>query len=136
MSLFGAIKYGGPTDNTIEVAFASYAEAVAGVPLYPVLVPQNAPLPAIAYQVVSDQQTIYHTGKSDFYKIRFQLSVVGASYKDAVSLRDFLRNELDGFTGIMAGIKQVFRSSTSISDDWADLHELPIARLEVSINYR
>lgn len=136
MTLFGPTLFGAPSDTTIETALASFVESVSGLKLYPILVPQNATLPAISYQVIRDDQVLYHGSQSNFYKAQIQLSVVCANYEQAVNLRNVLRNALDGYTGNMAGIKQVFRCSTSMSDDWAELHELPAARLDVSISYR
>ena len=101
---------------------------------YPLDVPQDA-APAWAYQTIDDEGLLAHNGPLNFYKARVQITLIAVDYATAKSLSAAVRVALDGFKGNMHGT-QVEYCKTTISDDWADLHKLPVARLDVMINYK
>ena len=101
---------------------------------YPLDVPQDA-APAWAYQTIDDEPVLAHNGPINFRKARVQITLIAVDYSTAKTLSTAVRTALDGFKGVMYGT-QVEYCKTTISDDWADLHKLPVARLDVMINYK
>ena len=101
---------------------------------YPLDVPQDAGT-AWAYQTIDDEAVLAHGGPINFRKARVQITLMAVDYATAKTLGAAVRTALDGFKGTMYGT-QVEYCKTTISDDWADLHKLPVARLDVMINYK
>ena len=108
---------------------------------YPYEVPQDADYPAWSYQVIDDDQLLSHSGGTGFVTARLQLDFMA---KETVSESDYAiikgiaataRTKLDGFKGDMNGV-QVEYCKTTQSDDWADIHKLPVQRFDVTINYK
>jgi len=120
------------------------AYLVAQVPAigngYPVEIPQDASYPAWSYQVIDDDQELAHSGGTGFCRARVQIDIMAketasqSAYGIAQGLAKSVRTKLDGFKGSMGGVQVEF-CKTSQSDDWADLHNLPVASFDVMINY-
>ena len=128
--------------TTLAAGLKAYLEAqVTGIGSgYPVEVPQDASYPAWSYQVIDDDQDLSHAGGTGFCKARVQIDIMAkessslSAYGIAQGLAKSVRAKLDGFKGNMNGV-QVEYCHTSLSDDWADLHNLPVASFDVMINY-
>jgi hypothetical protein len=130
------------TAQTIQEGLIAYLEAqisTAGKS-YPIQVPQDGPYPAWAYQVIDDDQMLSHGGGTNYCKARIQIDLMAketvnlSAYAVAQGLAGLMRKKLDGYKGLM-GTVQVEYCKTSLSDDWADLHQLPIASFDVTIHY-
>lgn len=121
---------------TIEEGLIAYVEAnVASAGKgYPMQVPQDAAYPAWSYQVTGDEQSLALDGPMAWYEARFSLSFLSVTYANSKAAANALRAALDGYRGAMGG-KTVQFCKALVSDDWADLHDMPVARLEVTINY-
>jgi hypothetical protein len=128
--------------TTIVQGLKAYLEAqVTGIGnAYPVEVPQDASYPAWSYQLIDDDQELSHAGGTGFCKARIQIDIMAketasqSAYGIAQGLAKSVRTKLDGFKGNMNGV-QVEYCKTTPSDDWADLHNLPVASFDVMINY-
>lgn len=127
---------------TIEEGLKAYIEAqvTAAGKGYPREVPVDAAFPAWSYQVVSDDEMLSHGGRTGFAKARIQCNFLA---KETSSLSDYsiiksiattARNALDGYQGSMSGV-QVDYCKTELSDDWADVHKLPVQRFDVILHY-
>ncbi len=129
--------------TTLEQAFKAFLEAqvpTAGKS-YPIEIPQDAAMPAWSYTVIDDEQVLSHKGGTGFYKARIQIDLMAAEgggksdYENAKNLANAMLAALDGYQGPMSD-RQVDYCHATKSDDWADIHQLPIQRLDVRINYR
>lgn len=107
---------------------------------YPVEVPQDASYPAWSYQVIDDDQSLTHSGATGFSQARVQIDIMAqetaslSGYGAAKGLADAVRTKLDGFSGTMGGVT-VGYCHVTMSDDWADIHNLPVASIDVLISY-
>ncbi len=108
---------------------------------YPMIVPQDAGYPAWCYQVIDDDQLLSHSGGTGFCKARVQIDIVAkqtetlSAYANAANIAKLMRAKLDGFTGNMGGLTVEY-CKTTLSDDWADTHDLPSVSFDVLINYQ
>ena len=107
--------------------------ALVGDRIYPLLVPQDATLPAIAYQRISTGRDETHTGPSGLSQARIQLTCIADSYDAAKAVADAVRSSLDGFSGTMGGINVGACFVTNDRDDWAASLDMPVVRLDVII---
>jgi hypothetical protein len=107
---------------------------------YPVEVPQDAAYPAWSFQVVDDDQVLSHSGGPGYSQARVQVDIMAketselSGYGVAQGLARSVRSALDGFKGAMGGV-QVEYCKTTLSDDWADIHNLPVASVDVMVHY-
>ena len=64
--------------------------------VYPLVLPQNAALPAIAYQRISGPREHSHSGPSGLAHPRIQLACWAATYAEAKAVAAALRQGIDG----------------------------------------
>jgi hypothetical protein len=67
--------------------------------IYPLLIPQTAALPAIAYQKVSSAKFLAQDGNSHLARSRIQLTLVAETYEDVKELADAVRACWQGYAG-------------------------------------
>lgn len=90
---------------TIEEAIYSHLIADAGVSalvssrVYPLTIPQDIALPAIAYQRISGPRTHYHAGPSPVAQGRYQITCQAETYSASKGLANAVRSALDGYSG-------------------------------------
>ena len=95
---------------SIETALYSYLASYAGLTaligdrIYPLVIPEQASLPAIAYQRISTRFTYSHDGDSELDRPRFQFSCVAATAKAAREVRDQVVAALSAYSGDMQGV--------------------------------
>lgn len=129
--------------TVLEEGVKAYIEAqvTAAGRGYPLEVPEDADFPAWSYQTVDDDQLLHHQGGTGFYRARMQLDFMAkeiASQSDYAIIKGIaasVRAALDGYKGSMSGV-YVKYCKTTLSDDWADIHKLPVQRFDVLINYK
>ncbi len=129
--------------SVLEEGLMAYLEAQvpAAGKGYPIEVPQDAEKPAWSYQVIDEDQLLSHQGATGFFRTRIQMDVVvpetnlNSDYDNAKAIAADLRTALDGFKGDWSGVKIKY-CKTTLSDDWAEIHKLPVQRFDVQINYR
>ncbi len=100
---------------TIEDAVFSILSTTSGVTaligsgtaarIYPLVIPQTAALPAMAYQCIDSPKEHAHDGPSHLARTRLQLSCVAASPSAARSLAAAIRQALDGYRGTVSGVR-------------------------------
>ena len=94
----------------IESALYSRLTAVSGVTalvstrIYPNVIPQNAAMPVIAYQVISTDRNYRHAGQSNNAMPRIQITVEAASYSSAVAVCAAVRAALSGYKGTVGTV--------------------------------
>lgn len=109
---------------------------------FPIEVPVDEVFPAWAYETISDEQELAHSGGTGFYKARMMLtfmddeSAVSSDYALVKAIAASVRAKLDGYKGTMGSTVYVKYCKTTLSDEWADTHKLPVQRFDVIIHYR
>lgn len=83
-----------------ELAADSSVSALVSSRIYPVLIPQDVDMPAIAYQRISGPRDYSHQG-AGLVSARFQITCQATSYSGAKSLAAAVRDALSGFSGTM-----------------------------------
>ena len=100
---------------TIEEAVASKMASTSAITaligsgsamrLYPLVVPQTAALPAVAYQKVSSPKEQAHTGSSHLARSRFQFTCEADTYAAVKSLATAVKNCWNSFRGTVSGVR-------------------------------
>jgi hypothetical protein len=78
----------------------SAVNAMVGDRVYPLLLPQQPTLPAIAYQRISSSHVHSHSGVSGYCTARVQFACYAQSFAEAASLGDKLRAAIDAWAGV------------------------------------
>ena len=78
---------------------------LAGSRIYPLLIPQEAALPAIAYQLISTTRGMAHDGPTGLASATMQLSIQAESYDGTKDLAEALRLALHGYSGPMGSVE-------------------------------
>lgn len=104
--------------------------------IYPLLVPQDATLPAIAYQRISGPRDHCHTGATGLAFARVQLTYVAASYDGAKVLGEAVRAAMDGLRGSLGAVQIGSCMLDNERDDWAVAFEKPVVRHDYLIWYQ
>lgn len=77
--------------------------ALIGDRIYPLVVPQDVQLPALAYQVITGSGILAHSRPTSLANKRIQVACVGAEYADAAILADAIVALYRGFKGQLGG---------------------------------
>lgn len=96
---------------------ASAVTALVGTRIYPLQVPQEDPLPAIAYASISDVRAsvpLDDTASSRTETSRIEVSVIAATYPQVKALLPLIRSACHGFRGTVVGV-QVGRISAELT---------------------
>lgn len=95
---------------SIETALYSYLTSYAGLTalvgdrIYPLVIPEQAGLPAIAYQRISTRITYSHDGDSELDRTRFQFACVAKTAKEAREVAEQVVAALSAYSGPMDGL--------------------------------
>ena len=95
---------------TIEEAFfartTTYAETLAliGTRVYPGVIPQDATLPALAYQKIGSLPVRSHSGFSNLTETRLQVTCQGNTYASVKAVVVALRHCWESFKGAISGL--------------------------------
>ena len=71
--------------------------AIVANRIYPMLVPQDAAMPALTYQKISGNWQVQMDGPHNMSRERFQINCWAETYAGAKSLADAVRAELNGY---------------------------------------
>ncbi|MGH7243610.1 MAG: DUF3168 domain-containing protein [Phycisphaerales bacterium] len=77
---------------------------LVGSAFYPLRLPQKPPMPAITYARVGSLREPTHGGPTGFVEARIQFSCYAKTFDKAREIRSAVRDDLDGFKGIMPGL--------------------------------
>lgn len=117
---------------TMDTAVA----ALVGTRIYPLLVPQDADLPAMAYQRISGPRDHTHSGASGLAMARMQLTYLASSYAAVKALAEAVRAALDGLRGSMGEVTVGSCMLENEFDSWAAVFGLPTVRHDYLIWYQ
>lgn len=121
------------------VAYLAANEGVAalvGTRIYPLVVPQDAALPALAYQRISSPREHVHTGASGLVRARIQVTNVGGTYSAAKALAETVRVAMDGYSGAMGTVAVGAALLMNENDTWLDMFNAPVVRHDYAIWYQ
>jgi hypothetical protein len=133
---------------TIEEALAYHLThdtavvAIAGNRGYPVLIPQDAELPAWAYQLLpGTRRERRHNARPDASRVRIQITCQAPQYSQAKALANAIRASVEAYRGPMgAAGKQVTVSECWVENDsdgdMAPEQRSRVCRLDVLIWYQ
>ena len=121
---------------TIEEGLVSYIEAnVASVGKgYPLNVPQDAAYPSWAYEVSSDEPELTMEGPTGWHQARMTLMFLAPTYAGGKAAANAVVAALNGYKGAMGG-KTVQYCHATASDAWSDMHIMPVAKIDITIDY-
>lgn len=97
----------------IEEALFSYLSTNAGVSalvstrIYPMTIPQDKALPAVAYQRVGGLRVLAHDNSAKLAGGRWQFTCQAESYDTAKDVAAAIRAALHGYRGLMGGVSGV-----------------------------
>ena len=131
----------------IEEALVALLEADAGVSalvgnrIYPIVIPDGASLPAIAYQRISGPRAETMDGPSGLAWPRFQITSVAETVSEAIALANAVRHALDGYSGTVLGVvidsililNESTAFNTSVADEgesWLVMQDFRVWHLE------
>ena len=90
----------------IEQALYARLVAVTGWPrVYPGKLPQNPTFPALTYQRASGARVSSIYGPSGLANPRFQIDVWAQTFTSMVDVAALVREGLDGFRGVVSGVR-------------------------------
>lgn len=78
--------------------------ALVGTRIYPLMIPQDADLPAVAYRRIDTPRHYSHDGYSGLARPRFQFDCVGSSYSSARALAAAVRVAFQGWRALHRGV--------------------------------
>lgn len=107
--------------------------ALVGARVFPVVVPQGEPRPAIAYFKVSDPPGRTF-GRRFFARPRYQFNCWGVTYESARAVGDAVKAALETYAGMMGGDGGVKVRMTFFQGD-QDLYDEPTGQTVVAIEY-
>lgn len=128
---------------TLEEALFGYlttvpraTAALIGTRLYPLLIPQEQPLPSVAYQRVGTQPKMEHGGASGWARAVIQFTCQSTSYSGVKAMTQALRDDLAGYRGTMTtGIDVHFCNQVNESDQ-DDLFDAAVSRCDFEFLYK
>jgi len=112
--------------------------AIIGSRVYPNVIPQDASLPAIAYQIISRPGAMAHDGPPGYAWPRIQFTAQADDYDQVVDLINKIRQAFDGFSGLMGGVGGVTIEGAfvqDVRDDYQFATERETRRLDVIIHH-
>lgn len=116
----------------------AYTAALVGAKVYPLLIPQDVTLDAVAYQRVSGGREMTHDNSADFARATIQFSCQSGGPWGAKRTATAVKRDLHGFRGVMGGpggIEVAFsRVANEIDTD--ELFDAAVCRVDVSFLYR
>ena len=104
--------------------------------IFPLVIPQDAARPAIAYQKISSPKTMSHSGSSHLARSRFQFTVQAATYTSAKALAAAVRDGLIGYRGTVSGVRIdgiLFEDDNDGDIEIQSNEVLPYVRLDAAI---
>ncbi len=128
-------------EEAVVARMAGYAGLTAligsgsAMRLYPLVIPQDAALPAIAYQKISSPKEQSHSGSSHLARSRLQLTCEAETYAGVKAVAAQVRECWWGFAGTVAGVRIDGCEIANDTDTTLERQAVttPVVRLDVLI---
>jgi hypothetical protein len=79
--------------------------ALISTRVYPLYLPPDTTLPAVAYERISTRRSYAHDGPQAPVTARLQFNSIATTLSAAMGVADAIRGALSGYTGVSAGVK-------------------------------
>ena len=110
---------------------------ISGKKIYPLSLPQNAPLPAVVYQKISSVPGYNIEGENGITTDRIQIDSWAESYETAKELAHLIRQSISGFTGESAvNILGMFLDNEQDFDEMVDGKKLYRISSDYMVHYK
>ncbi len=107
--------------------------AQVGTRVYPLVIPQDVDLPAIAYQVISSEAKWSHSGPSGLTQTRVQLTIVADDYATAKATDQAVRAAFNAVSFDAAGVHVQGAFIDNVLDDFDAAVATPTIRTDVIV---
>lgn len=108
-----------------------------GTRMYPAPIPQDAALPALAYQLISQPgQYAHHEGDIGLRRSRVQLTARATDYARIRALLSALSAALSGYRGTTGSTHFQAIFEDNVRDEWAERFERGVGRMDLIIWHR
>jgi len=127
--------------TTLEEAVYSLLVANAGVlallstRIYPLVVPQDASMPALAYQRISSVPVRSHSGFASLTRTRMQITCEAATYASAKAVAVAVRRAVESYVGTVGSVSIRGAFVENESDSFAEGIEAPVVRIDVAFQH-
>jgi hypothetical protein len=111
---------------------------LVGTRVYPLSIPQDIALPAVAYQRVSGPRDVAHDGALGYAHGRFQITCQAETYEGAKDLKTAIRRCMEGFRGMMGGGRGVRVYGITVEsemDGYGMIGSIYTVRIDVEVRY-
>ncbi len=130
-------------DGAIEKALYAaitgwpYLAGLIGDRIFPVVVPEDSDLPAVAYQRVSGPRLLGHAGALGVGEARIQVTAIAETYAEAKQVTGGIRDLLNGYVGTLGGVCEVWACRVENEvDGYGAQVETVTGRLDLWFLYR
>lgn len=122
-------------EEAVYARMAGYGAltGLVGTRIYPLVVPQDVIMPAVAYQKISGAPQRSHSGFSNLSSDRFQITCEADDYATAKAVEVAVRHCWESYVGAQSGISIEAAQVVNIVDGFSDVHAAPVVRLDVMI---
>lgn len=128
----------------MSIETALYAElvgdtdvaALVSTRVYPLQVPQDVAMPAIAYQQISGRPEYAQEGDSGLNRARFQLTCQAETYEGAKELAAAVKAALSGASGTWDDTTVNGCFVENVTDWRSEGFEMPVVRVDVMVWYQ
>ncbi len=127
----------------IEAGFYSFittqtiTNSLVSTRVYPLNIPQEATLPAIAYQRISGRQDLTHDQpQRGLLRARIQVTITSTDYDDVKAVATAIRLLFNGFRGYWGTLYVQYCSVEELGDGYGATMERVTTRLDLVVNYR
>jgi len=119
-----------------KLAADSGVSALVSTRIYPLLVPQDASLPAIAYQRISGPRDHAHDGATGLALARVQVTCLGSSYDETKDVSEAVRAAIDGGAGTWGSTTVGACLLENERDEWATPFDKSTVQMDFMIWYQ
>lgn len=106
----------------------SAVTAICSTRIYPAKIPQEAALPAVAYQRISARRVKAHAAPTGLARVRVQVVCVARSYSEVKGLATEVRKALEGVVASVGGVTVQGSWLETDADEYGDAEGLHSVR--------
>ena len=118
---------------TTTAAVTAIVGAGSASRIYPNKIPQEATLPAVAYQRVSTRRVKAHAAPTGLARVRVQVTCVARTYSEVKGLAVVVRKALEGVMGTVGGVTVQGSWLETDADEYGDAEGLHSVRQDFMV---
>ena len=118
---------------TSAAAVTAIVGAGSASRIYPNKIPQEATLPAVAYQRVSTRRVKAHAAPTGLARVRVQVTCVARTYSEVKGLAVVVRKALEGVMGTVGGVTVQGSWLETDADEYGDAEGLHSVRQDFMV---